>query len=439
MPRPPISARSLAALVALVALACTSADAPRERPAGRRPTPTRGGTVVFGVVGAPATLDPYAPTASDLTRALVRPVYPSLFRMLPDGSTEPYLARSMAPIRSGVRVVLRRARWSDGRTIDASDVVASARRARPPSGFAAFERVRAERPRAVVFRGRVRAPEVALASAAPVLPGGRASGGVWGGPYAIASNRPGFGLVLSRNRRWFAGTALVDEVRVRFVQSVRQLLALLENGRVHAAAVPSLVNLPDVVGDPVRLMHRVGWETLFLDFRGSALSSPERAAVAAGIDRAALEEAFIREGGEVIEAMPEALGRRGAARAPPAVTPTRRVQIAVPAGDERLELMREALFRQLDEAGVQADLVGVEQETFYGRWQTDNPTDAALRRATAGPPYSAPSRPRPRMSAFPLFRVATYLAARPRVRGVAPNPTFEGPLWNVERWWRSRS
>ena len=412
-----------AAIVGVAAAACTGAsdDGPVRRPAA---TP-RGGEIVFGVVGAPATLDPYSPQASNLTRSLVRPLYPSLFRLHPDGTPRAYLARSLRVAGSRARVVLRPARWSDGEPITAADVVASARRARPPSGFAAFRAVTRDGPRAVVFRGRVRSVRAALASAAFVLPGGVA-GRAWGGPYRLRSYRPGFEVVLRRNPRWLGQRAALDRVTVRFVESLRVLLELLARGRIQAAAPPSLVNLSEVMGADVGLEGRLGWEQVLLDFRGSPLDRSERAAVAAGIDVAALEEAFARDAGEAAGA-PAPVGP-----APPA----RRVSIGVPAGDELLELMQEAIFRQLASAGVEADLVSVDQTTLYGRWAERSPLDATLKRAIVAP-WVGPEGTRG-MRVYPLLRVASFVATRPGVHGVTPNPTFDGPLWNAEAWWVDR-
>jgi len=75
--------------------ACTGGDEGRPPDgASTTPTPPRepSGSVVVGVYGEPATLDPYSPLASESTWQLVRPVYPSLYRMAPDGSVEADLA-----------------------------------------------------------------------------------------------------------------------------------------------------------------------------------------------------------------------------------------------------------------------------------------------------------------------------------------------------------
>jgi hypothetical protein len=227
-------------------------------------------------------------------------------------------------------------------------------------------------------------------------------------------------------------------VTVRFVETLRQLVGLLEARRLHAAAPPSLVNLEAILGPRIRLERAVGWESVFLDFKGSSLDASERASIARGIDREALVEAFVRDSGEVLDQLPAALGGGTARALPIGRPPTRRVQIAIPSGDELLELMQEAIFSQLDAIGVEADLVGVDQTTLYGAWKRSNPTDAALRRGTGGPSFVSDGNERGgEMETYPLFRVASFVATSRDVHGPVPNPTFEGPLWNVERWWRS--
>jgi hypothetical protein len=36
---------------------------------------------------------------------------------------------------------------------------------------------------------------------------------------------------------------------------------------------------------------------------------------------------------------------------------------------------------------------------------------------------------------FPLASVATFMAWREKVHGIAVNPSPEGPLWNARDWW----
>jgi Bacterial extracellular solute-binding proteins, family 5 Middle len=398
---------------------------------------------VFGVVGSPATLDPYSPIASDLTRELAAPVYPSLYRFDPMGRPHEYLARSMAPIHGGVRVTLRAARWSDGRPVTAADVVRTVRRATPPSGFSRVTSARAAGPRVVELHGTVSDWPQALATAAYVLPGGKPQR-VSAGPLTIRSFTPGLQLVFTRNGQWW-GRSYLAAVKVVFVQSLEVLLALLQNGRLDVAAPPSSVNIRD------RLRARglnhsgaLGWESIQLRFYGPELSARQRRALAASIRRRMLMTGLIREEGRTANTLHPGPGPRGAdgpwSRWPTSTTRiARRIELSVPVGDELLELMQRVLQREMAHVAPDLELVAIDPETFYGRWRLDNPTQVALRRGAGAPGVRGDRDAYLRAAAFPLFQVETLLAWRDSVHGLRANPTFQGPLWNVEAWFRRHS
>ncbi|MBA3349908.1 MAG: hypothetical protein H0T12_05065, partial [Actinobacteria bacterium] len=203
------------------------------------------GGIVFGVLGNPATLDPYSPLATDLTYTLVRPLFPSLFRFGPEGRAVAMLARSTAETGSGVRITLRRARWSNGNAITARDVVATVRRAESPSGLAAVSSARALGSRRVELRGASKNWRRTLATAAPILPGGGGvrPGGVSGGPFRLSSFTPGLEAVYRPNPRWWGPEPDSDRITVQFVADLEIMLALLRSGRLDGAAPPSSVNL----------------------------------------------------------------------------------------------------------------------------------------------------------------------------------------------------
>jgi Bacterial extracellular solute-binding proteins, family 5 Middle len=396
--------------------------------------------VVFGVVGAPATLDPYSPAASDLTYALARPLYPSLYSFRPDGSTKPYLARSATQTGNRLVVILRRARWTNGRPVSARDVVSSARRAGPTSGFAAFDLIRAAGRRRVALEGAVRNPERALATLGFVLPRGR-SGEATAGPYRMQSYRRGLEIVYRADPRWWGPKPYLDQVSVRFIQSQELLLSLLEDGRLDAAAPLSSVNLADTMTDGIALSGVLGWERVVLDFAGSRLTRPERAAVADALDRKEIEEVFVRSDGRLSDTVAPGPGPEGARGPWPSALGRSRlrpaaVDLSTSTGDELLELIRRAAFTQISAAGVDVDALTVEPATFYGSWDVGEDTDVALRRLAGAPPWRRPAERTRNLTTFPLFHVETFVAWRPRLRGLAPNPTFEGPLWNMQRWWR---
>jgi ABC-type transport system substrate-binding protein len=430
------AARVAVAVVLVAGAACTRAE-PVESPRASGPRVHAGGSLDFGLVGSPATLDPYSPLASDLTRALARPLYPSLFRLRPDGSPEPDLARRSERVGGELRVRIRRALWSDGRPVTAHDVIASARRARPPSGFTAFDSVRADGRRTVVFEPAAAGGPTALASAAFVLPRGRWLPAVSGGPFRMRSHTPGLEVVYERNPRWDGAPARLDGFRAVFVEDVRILLELLSRGRLAAAAVPATVNLDEasIAGTTVR--GALGWERVFVRF-GPGVDVGERAAIAAALDREAMEEAFVRDDGRVSNTVTPGPGPRGAAGdGPPATarasSPTEELLVSAPEGDELLALVQRAVYTQLTRAHLDAETVSVDAETFYGLWAHDNPADLAIVRA-AGAPRLRPGAVPGGRAALPLFHLESYVAWRRGVHGITPNPTLEGPLWNAEDW-----
>ena len=398
--------------------------------------------MVFGVVGAPATLDPYSRAATDLTYWLARPLYPSLYSFRPDGSTRPYLARLATRTGNRLVVTLRRARWTNGRLISASDVVSSARRAGPSSGFAAFDLIRAAGRRRVALEGAVRNPERALATLGFVLPRGR-SGEATAGPYRMQSYRRGLEIVYRAHPSWSGPAPYLDEVTVRFVQSQGLLLSLLDDGQLDAAAPLSSVNLADTMTDGIALSGVLGWERVVLDFAGSLLTRPERAAVADALDRKEIEEVFVRSDGRLSDTVAPGPGPEGAEGPWPTALGRQRsfpdtVDLSASAGDELLELIRRAAFTQLSAAGVDVNALTVDPGTFYSSWDVGDDTDVALRRLAGAPSWGRPAEKARKLASFPLFHVETFVAWRPRLRGLAPNPTFDGPLWNMQRWWRAQ-
>lgn len=440
----------LAALLAvgvLLTSACTSdTDAPPTAgPAASGATPVPGGLVSFGVVGEPATYDPYSPRASDLTFALVRPLFPSLFRFLPDGSTEPLLAESLEPQDGGVLIRLRALQWSNGRPVASGDVVRSIARARPPSGFAAVEEARARGPRALLLEGSVDDWERTLATFAYVLPGGRVSGipMVSAGPFTVRRHIPGLELVYEHNPRWTGDPPLLDRIRVRFTQSLDVLLALLRRDRLDGAALPLSVNLDDRL-ELLDLEHEeaLGWESVYLDLEGSRLPRPQRVRLWRAVDRDAIASGFIRDDGRPANTLHPAPGSDGAdgpfsewlgraGRAPEAP-----VRIAASNSDELARLVQRAIFRQLQMEGFEVELLGIEPRVFEGRRGMSGAADVAIRRRAGAPGLAEEPGAARSLDALPLFHVESVVAHTGRLRGLRPNPTFEGPLWNIERWWR---
>jgi ABC-type transport system substrate-binding protein len=404
------------------------------------PTPVTGGSLLFGVYGEPATLDPYSPLASDLTYALVRPLYRSLYRFEPDGQAVPDLVRSLDISGDVATVTLARAKWSDGRPVTTRDVAATIERAREPSGLALIDSFDLVTPRRMVLTGSVEDWPATLARVSYVL---SASGrSVYSGAFVLGGRVPGLQLTYRPNLASGASPYL-DRLTVQFTESVGILLGLLEQRDLDAAWIPSTVNLQQRL-DEMGIAHEdaLGWEQLYLDLEGSPLDEEERRALARSLDRRSFETGFIRDDGRIANTLSPEPGPGGAAG--PYSTVFRgegdgegvRLQLAAPSGDELLDLLQRLAQVHLDLAGFEVELVNVDAQRFYGEWARDDPVDAALRRA-AGAPGSTPS-PNDDLVALPLFHVENVLAWREGVVGLEVNPTFEGPLWNAETWFRSR-
>jgi ABC-type oligopeptide transport system substrate-binding subunit len=394
--------------------------------------------VRFGVVGSPATLDPYSPVASELTYELAVTVYPSLYRFDPRGHAHPYLARAIESTGGGVRVRLRRARWSDGRPVSAADVVRTWRRARRPSGFSRVTSAHALGPREVELHGHVRDWKQALSTLSFVLPGGRPRR-LSAGPFRVTSYTPGHRIVFERNRQWWARPALAT-LTVEFVQSLQVLLLLLGEGKLDAAAPPSSVNLDSRL-DAIGVQHSdsLGWESVQLRFTGNGLTLAERRSLGAAVDRAQLARGFIRNEGRISTTLTPGPGADGA-RGPwshglRAGAPIQhRVTLSAPSGDELMELVQRALQIQMKTAAPDLELVSIDPQTFYGPWTTNNPTQVALSRTSGAPGFGRDTGAYRHARALPLFEVATVVAWRDGLTGLRADPTFDGPFWNVERW-----
>lgn len=430
-----------AALVAVCAAAlalssCTPDDPPAPRTSGA-PNPSiapTSGAITFGVLGDTATLDPYSPRADDLTSALVRPVYPSLFRFLPDGTTEPQLAGELDVSANRAVVTLADMSWSNGRKVTASDVVASWRRATPRSGFSRIARARATGNDEVTFSGDVPDWAEALATDAFVLPKGR-PGGPYGGPFVIERRRRGLSVRYAPNPQWGGTPPPAERVTVFAVDSTSTMLALLEAGDLDAAAFPSTVNLSERL-DSTDLEHEgsLGWSSIRLEF-GSAMSADTRSSIGAAIDRAQLREGFIRDAGRVTDTLHPEPGSRGAdgpfeARGSGAASS---LVLATARGDELLNFLQDALQLQLAEIGTEVELVDLPPSELTA----GSLGDVVLRRAEGAPGHPDPLSAY--RAAMPLFQVETFLVWNEGLTGPEVNPTVDGPLWNLEMWSLPRS
>jgi hypothetical protein len=431
-------ALALSALISACTSDATLSPSSRDDSAPDRSRPRPIGEATVGVIGEPATLDPYSPKASDLTLALLRPVLPSLFRFLPTGEVHPSLALSLDEKDGGARVRLRDAHWSNGRRITARDVVASIRRARPPSGFARIVSARALSSRILSLRGAIDNWPEALATAALIYP--REGLAVSGGPYRLASRTPGLELVYTPNDRWWGQPPRLRRVTVQFTANIDILMGLLRRGHFDAAAPPSTLGLASRLRSArLRSESALGWESIVLDFTRSDLTRSERVGVTEALDLRTLVGVFIRGYGRSSFRLHPGPGPSGAAGpwSRPLGTASRTtqvVEIAAPRDDELLGLLQEAIYEQLRSSGITSELSSIESFDYYGGWLDQEPVDVALKREAGAPSGRVGKAAFRALDAVPLAHVSSVLAWRPGLEGPEPNPTFEGPLWNLERW-----
>jgi Bacterial extracellular solute-binding proteins, family 5 Middle len=441
----------LAVLAAVLIAGGVSCDDDPVMPPGRAgsptaspaPSPVAGGRVTVGVLGSPATLDPYSPVASDLTYQLVRPVYPSLFRLVPDDEglllPEPYLAETLEPAPGGVRITLKPMQWSNGRPITARDVLASIRRASSISGFASVTSARAAAPNVVVLKGKLRAWQTALATLAFVMPNGRATK-IGGGPFAIRSYTPGLQVVYEPNPNWQGEGPYLDRATVQFILSVELMFGLVRTERLDMIVPPSAVNLGDRL-DALGLEHssEIGFETLYLDLEGAPWTPAQAARIAASLDVRAMAAGLIRDDGrraDHLDPAPSAPSARRLLNSSGRATTSDTIQMAGPVGDELIELVQKVAQVHLTKRDYEVELLTIDPETYYGRWALDDPMDIAVRRLVGGPGLRFPDSIFRQADAIPLFFVASYVAWQEGIFGPRANPSHDGPLWNMDQWFR---
>ena len=384
----------------------------------------------FGVLGDVATLDPYSPKASDLTFALVRPVYPSLYRFNPDGSTESYLAAGIDVSARKAVVTLADMSWSHAGQIDSKDVVASWRRATERSGFSTIARARATGPNEVTFQGDVEDWPSTLATNAFVLPKGKV-GRSYAGPYMIEQRIPGLVVRYGVNPSWSGPEQGFTRLSVFSTDTTGAMLSLLENEKLDAAWFPSMVNLADRLdAADLRYDSALGWSSVHMR-AGSGLAPGVLRAVGGSINRLALQEAFVRDDGRVSDTLHPGPGDGGADG------PFRSsgggahlsLVLAAPHGDELLEFLQDAIQLQLAKIGFDVETIDLPVKEIYSEPYEEG---VALLRAEG-----APNAPDPRSAyrtAIPLFNVRSYVVWNQNVHPLEVNPTVEGPLWDVERW-----
>ena len=321
------------ALLPVLLISCTSAPEDDAAPelAPPEPAPTQepstpastvqGGTVVVAVADEPTTLHPWMAAADSSVGMLVRPVLAPLWRVRPDGTSEPWLLAEQPTVREATATepfaVTYRIRddavWSDGEAIDGRDVLFTLEtclRDAPHDDCAAVDlsRSTADGKQATVAFERPVGEWTRILQSLPVLPEhrlrGRAPQTAWtrridvsSGPFRFASWTPGARLVLERNDRWWGEPPALDRIEFHF--AVHDTVAGVVDGAVDVVQMPASPAAVEQAQAEARLRSVVepGSQWAALDFN---LTSPLlgrralRRALASAINRTTVVNELIR-------------------------------------------------------------------------------------------------------------------------------------------------
>jgi peptide/nickel transport system substrate-binding protein len=499
MRRPSRSLRRVLILVALAGAACPSSS---DRGVLPEETDLPAGTLRLGYPEEPPTLNPVTDPSS-ASADLLRAVLPSFFLVTPDLEYRPYLLDGEPQVRrSGGAMVVRfrikeEARWSDGRPVTVDDVAFTRQvmlDAGRPDGFDHLVAVEAESakvgrlvldPPLTAWRdlfsaGRFVLPAHAADDPAEVS-GWDQGPPVTAGPYRLDRWTRGRSVSLVADPRFWGPTAGVRRVEVAFVPDPTTAIQLLGRGTLDAVAPMLGVSwgrrLDALPG--VSVSEAIGPHVVHLVIGAEAVPlTTVRRGMADAIDRFRLAEALLRDEAVAAESVlvPEQAGfvpawdryRGGGA----SVTVGQELDLVYARG-ELIDLVARYLQAELDRAGVDVDLVGLESEVFHGIFVPERRFDLAIWQArSGGSPQLAPwvdvegAAPSltgledPRLTGLaadaaggdtealeaaqarlaelapvlPLFQPEVTMAWRDGVRGIQANPTADGPLWNVGEW-----
>lgn len=503
MPRRSRSPASVAALLcaALLSAACPSGPGP-----GPRPAPEPHGTFRLGYPEEPPDLNPLrarSPAARDLLRA----VLPSFHLVTPDLRYRPWLlaAEPTVAVRGAemrVSFRLRDAAWSDGRPITVDDVAFTWRVMTDPelasSVADGFERVVDVRRvsdtqgelvlsppfgawRDLFSAGRYVLPAPADGDPAAVRDWDRGPP-VGGGPFVLDAWEPGLKVRLTPNPGFFGPPPRVEAIEALFVPDPVTAQQLLERGELDAVA-PMLGQawgrrLDAIPG--VSVSRRTGPDLVHLLINARRIPSEERRRLIAGaIDRGRMVEVLLKDEGLpahfVLAPEQSAVPAWASYGTAPANAGIRReLRLVYPRG-ELLDLVARYLQAQLQGAGVDVELIGIDATDFQAEWLpglrfdlalwearsgptpwlsrwfatesdeavsglSDEALDAALGSADDGGPQgaSALDQAQGRLArlapVLPLFQPIVTMGWRKGVTGPQANPTADGPLWNAWEW-----
>jgi ABC-type transport system substrate-binding protein len=483
------SAAAVALSLALAAAACT--PPPEAPPDGRR---AQAGTIRLAYPEWPATLNPVtepSPAARDILRA----VLPSFYVVTPDLAYRRSLLAEEPRVERGegrmeISFTLRPdARWSDGTPITVADVAFTVEVMQHPDvptvdaeGFERVEDVVEEGPNqgALVLDPPVRAWRELFSAGRFVLPahaaeeptevaGWNRGPPVSGGPFEVGEIVEGRSVTLEPNAQSWTSPAAA-RIEVLAVPDPTTALQLLRDGEVDVVAPMlgvswghRLEGLPGVEAAGTFGSHLVAMVANVARLPEAA----ERRLLADAVDRLRFAEAIVRGEGRLADSViaPQIEGARPAwdryGRGPPRELPSGGELELVYIRTELLELTARFLQAEVQRAGGDLELVGLEPDVFWTTFLPERRFDLALVEVRggaaanvarwSGPPDGiwssltgfpdvggALARAQERLAAgaavLPLYQPRTSMGWREGVTGVQPNPTAEGPLWNAEAW-----
>ncbi|MDE0699091.1 MAG: ABC transporter family substrate-binding protein [Acidimicrobiaceae bacterium] len=323
--------RWTAVLLALVLLAAACGDDDQDDQPVTGPTDETG----IATTAAPETSDPTSVvigleqeltnfnnlTAGDnllAGRQVIRAVWPTCTRTLPNSTFEPYFCESLPTVVNEdpliVEYKLRAdANWSDGTPVSSDDMVFYFENCNDPeddcAGTAGFDSAELEVVDAKTVRlswpeGQPFVEYIALFSG-PFPPahlgldwteGFQEDPMLAAGPYQVDEYNPGSDLTLVPNPTWFGDGPHIDEVTFRFISDVGNLPLALENGEVDVIYPQPQVDLVAQIAalDSVASTITFGptWE--HITFNTATVPVEVRRAIALALDRELIVTALMR-------------------------------------------------------------------------------------------------------------------------------------------------
>ncbi|MXW60171.1 MAG: ABC transporter family substrate-binding protein [Acidimicrobiaceae bacterium] len=323
--------RWTAVLLALVLLAAACDDDDQDDQPVTGPTDETG----TATTAAPETSDPTSVvigleqeltnfnnlTAGDnllAGRQVIRAVWPTCTRTLPNSTFEPYFCESLPTVVNEdpliVEYKLRAdANWSDGTPVSSDDMVFYFENCNDPeddcAGTAGFDSAELEVVDAKTVRlswpeGQPFVEYIALFSG-PFPPahlgldwteGFQEDPMLAAGPYQVDEYNPGSDLTLVPNPTWFGDGPHIDEVTFRFISDVGNLPLALENGEVDVIYPQPQVDLVAQIAalDSVASTITFGptWE--HITFNTATVPVEVRRAIALALDRELIVTALMR-------------------------------------------------------------------------------------------------------------------------------------------------